>query len=72
MTKLNDIYNWAAQHKAALALAAGWFVHMGWPKVVSSGGIVGLMKTFLFGKPFTPINLSISPDSPADKTKEKQ
>ena len=49
LNKLNDIYEWVSQHKAALALAAGWFLHMGWPYIKTHGGLYGMLMTLWRG-----------------------
>ena len=51
MQILNDLYAWITDHKAALALGAGWFLHMGYPYIRDNGGIVGIVKVFISGKP---------------------
>lgn len=68
MDKLNDMYNWVSQHKAALSLALGWFIHMGFPALQRycqsrDGGVVPNLFLKAFGKP-NPISQNESADKP--------
>jgi hypothetical protein len=71
MNKLNDIYNWIDAHKLPISIAAGWFIHMGLPRLQAycesrDGGIVPKIFFALFGKPKT-----ISPDKLAEEKQTK-
>jgi hypothetical protein len=67
---MNDIYNWMTEHKAAIGIALGWLIHMGFPALQGycqsrDGGVIPGIFFKVFGRPKT-----ISQDSPADKPKQ--
>lgn len=54
MTALNDIWNWATEHKAALAIGAGWFLHKAWPAIRANGGLLRLIGYFFWTPNWKP------------------
>jgi hypothetical protein len=69
MNKLNDLYNFVTSHKAAIGIACGWFIHMGFPALQRycqsrNGGTIPNLFFRLFGKPISSENPPAPPAQP--------
>ena len=72
MSAISDSYNFIISHKAAISLALGWLIHMGFPMVQKycqsrESGFIPNLFFKAFGKPNT-ISQNDSVDKPKTNT----